>query len=154
LKLSNSFKILVAGSALAALVAGSGAAMNAVDKKVSRAAVPAAQARVKELEADCKAESTQQAAAAKAANSPLAGFSLVCDPVYLKNDVDTAPAGAQKDLGAAQLVLETAIARTNGPSILWPYALAAMIGVFSAVPWFWYFLLRRLAELRQAVLGR
>jgi hypothetical protein len=101
-----------------------------------------------------RAESTQQAAAAKAANSPLAGFSLVCDPVYLKNDVDTAPAGAQKDLGAAQLVLETAIARTNGPSILWPYALAAMIGVFSAVPWFWYFLLRRLAELRQAVLGR
>ena len=36
----------------------------------------------------------------------------------------------------------------------WPYAIAAAIFIFSLLPWFWYFLLRRIKELRNAIMGK
>lgn len=36
----------------------------------------------------------------------------------------------------------------------WPYVLAAGVLAFSGVPWAWYFLLRRIRELRDAIIGK
>jgi hypothetical protein len=36
----------------------------------------------------------------------------------------------------------------------WPYVLAARVLAFSGVPWAWYFLLRRIRELRDAIIGK
>ena len=36
----------------------------------------------------------------------------------------------------------------------WPPVVAAVIAVLSALPWLWYFLLRRIAELRAAIGGK
>lgn len=36
----------------------------------------------------------------------------------------------------------------------WPYVVATFVFVLSAVPWTWYFLLRRIREIRDAVAGK
>jgi hypothetical protein len=36
----------------------------------------------------------------------------------------------------------------------WPYTLAAAIAGVLALPWCWYFFLRRVKELREAILGK
>ena len=36
----------------------------------------------------------------------------------------------------------------------WPLPIAIAIILFSAVPWMWYFFLRRVQELRDAVAGK
>jgi hypothetical protein len=42
---------------------------------------------------------------------------------------------------------------TISASEKWPHVVAAIIAILGALPWAWYFLLRRIAELRAAISG-
>jgi hypothetical protein len=36
----------------------------------------------------------------------------------------------------------------------WPYSIALLVLLFSAIPWGWYFLLRRVQEIRNVIVGK
>jgi cell division protein FtsL len=36
----------------------------------------------------------------------------------------------------------------------WPYSIAVLVILFSSIPWAWYFLLRRVRELRDVIVGK
>ncbi len=42
---------------------------------------------------------------------------------------------------------------TISASEKWPHVVAAIIAILAVLPWAWYFLLRRVAELRAAIAG-
>ena len=54
-------------------------------------------------------------------------------------------AGIQGELGSAQRALDF----TRD----WPLWLGAALAAVLGLPWFWYFLLKRIKELRQALIG-
>lgn len=73
---------------------------------------------------------------------------LVCDPMelYLSDSSKTLAVGVQAKIVAAQKdVLE---------SQDWFLPVAIALLAISALPWFWYFLLRRIRELRDAILEK
>jgi len=89
----------------------------------------------------CKAEDAK----AKAAADPYAKMgTLVCDPDDLESLEQTA--GIQ-----AEMVEAHRAAKASRLAMLVPALVLLCIG---AVPWLWYFLLRRVAELRSAVSGK
>jgi hypothetical protein len=36
----------------------------------------------------------------------------------------------------------------------WPYSIGVLVLLFSAIPWSWYFLLRRIREIRDVIAGK
>ena len=76
------------------------------------------------------------------------GGVLICDPMdlYLSESSKNPHVGIQAKLVAAQKdVLK---------SEDWFLPVAIVVLVISALPWLWYFLLRRIRELRDAILGK
>ena len=69
---------------------------------------------------------------------------LVCEPATLAMLGETA--GLQKVIVGVYWESRRALSET------WPIAL--LVAALFAVPWFWYFLLRRIVELRNAVGGK
>lgn len=72
-------------------------------------------------------------------------FRLTCDPVELATSSGTL-VGVQQDIATAQ--------RQAWAWKQWPVRVSAGVGGLLAVPWIWYFLLRRIRELREAIVGR
>lgn len=72
--------------------------------------------------------------------------SAYCEADLLAEYVaDHALPGVQGELGSAQRALDF--------TRYWPLGLAAAIAAVLGLPWFWYFLLKRVKELRQALIG-
>lgn len=71
-------------------------------------------------------------------------FRPICDAASLASLNNLT--GVQAEIVATQ----RAISDSSG----WPYILAGLIFVLTGLPWAWYFLLRRIRELRDAILGR
>ena len=102
--------------------------------------------KVGELQKACVAENEAQEKS-EGPLSALAGIfigKLTCDPVELARS--NGYAGIQGQLAAAQ----REVLRWDNWS---PIAAIAMAAV-SCFPWLWYFLLRRIRELREAMIGR
>jgi hypothetical protein len=98
---------------------------------------------VEELVNKCLSERQRES---KAPGTPGAfGGILVCEPQDLAKGDHLAP-GVQGELARAQRLLN---ARSN-----WLYFLGASIAAVLALPWGWYFLLNRIKELREAVIGK
>jgi hypothetical protein len=83
---------------------------------------------------------------------------MVCDPQDLVNVIPAIPAlqpGAtldKPDIGYGYQLEVAAAQRGLFDPIDW-FIGAAILAIASAVPWFWYFMLRRLAEVRAAIGG-
>jgi hypothetical protein len=102
--------------------------------------------RVHELQRACVAE-TEAEAKKQGAWSALANIfsaKMTCDPVDLARS-DSYP-GIQGQLAAAERdVLRWAS---------WPQISGIAIALMCSLPWLWYFFLRRIRELREAIIGK
>ena len=72
-------------------------------------------------------------------------FILDCDPTELAAS-SSAHVGVQNDIAVTQ--------RRLWAWKQWPAPIAVVIGGVLAMPWSWHFLLRRVRELRDAIIGR
>ncbi len=72
-------------------------------------------------------------------------FKPICDPVELGR-FNGKLVGTQEELASAQHEL--------WQWEQWPISVGLPITVFFALPWVWYFLLRRVRELREALIGK
>jgi len=102
--------------------------------------------RVQELQRACVAQ-TEAEAKKQGTFSALASIfsgKMTCDPVELaRSDGYT---GIQGQLAAA----ERDVLRWAN----WPQISAIAIPLLCSLPWLWYFFLRRIRELREAILGK
>ena len=101
-----------------------------------------AQSRLHELRIECEKPDKYSELAKKF------GGDVLCDPVELMRMQDSTQSAsgitaqlvlAQKDLWAAQR---------------WPLPAASVLLGLSALPWFWYFFLRRVREFCGAIAGK
>lgn len=101
------------------------------------------QADLVRLEAQCQREIQNASTAEKEL-----GFVLECKGATLANS-----ASSLESMVDLQANLASAYqAAQSGLRVFYP--IAAAIVITSAIPWLWYFLLRRLRELREAVVGK
>jgi hypothetical protein len=128
-------KILIAGVLASALAYGLGQ-MNT--RRLER--------RVQELQTACVAE--QEAEAKKqgtlSALTTIFTGRMSCDPIELAKSSNSV--GIQGQLARAELELS----RWGN----WPLVVCTVTLLISSAPWLWYFFLRRIRELREAILGR
>jgi hypothetical protein len=102
--------------------------------------------RVQELQRACVAETEAEAKKQGALSALASIFSgkMTCDPVELaRSDGYT---GIQGQLAAA----ERDVLRWAN----WPQISSIAIPVVCSLPWLWYFFLRRIRELREAIAGK
>lgn len=97
------------------------------------------ESKVRNLEAECVEEDKRE----NKLKPGESGWMTICDAESLGLE---GYVGIQARLAAAK--------REVSDSERWPYVLAAGVLVFSGVPWAWYFLLRRIRELRDAISGK
>jgi hypothetical protein len=101
--------------------------------------------RTARLQTQCEAENAKRIAEQKAHPSE-DGWEYVgmaCDPRQL---TDVTVPGVQRDIADAYRQAWT-------PRPEWPKPVALALIVLGLAPWAWYFLLRRIAELRSAIGG-
>lgn len=98
------------------------------------------ESKLKKIEVECVTEGKQ--------NKPTINFKMICDVEDLIGlDRSSEPlVGIQADIVAAQ--------RKVWKSKEGPYLAAAVVLVLAGIPWVWYFLLRRIRELRDAIAGK
>ena len=101
------------------------------------------ESKVHKLESEC-AEEWKQDKSKLASEVALYGGTLVCDAQSLSSGDGNV--GIQAKIVQAQNEVLS--------SKEWPYFAALLVLIFSAVPWAWYFLLRRIREVRDAVAGK
>jgi hypothetical protein len=128
-------KILIGGIIAGALIFGLGE-MNTLRLEL----------RVQELQRACVAESEAEAKKQGALSALASIFSgkMTCDPVELAR-ADSYP-GIQGQLAAA----ERDVLRWAN----WPPISGIAIPLLCSLPWLWYFFLRRIRELREAIVGK
>lgn len=128
--MQRSTKLLLCGVFVAALVAGGGYA-NTIRLE----------SKVQEVEEKCIEESKRELA-----KTPR--VTLLCDANELARlETDSKPTpGVQGQVISAYKAAQE--------SRDWPLFLAAAIALISAMPWGWYFFLRRVSELRDAIVGK
>jgi hypothetical protein len=127
-------------------IAGVNAGLNEFEASGHPRRVELLQRTRAEIQARCVAEGDSR----KQSGQWWASLPLVCDPSSLTNFAIPL-AGLQKDLAAAERQLDVEEYRQPRE---WPFILAVLIAGCSAVPWIWYFILRRVRELSDAVRGR
>ncbi|MCJ7603600.1 MAG: hypothetical protein MUO63_19130 [Desulfobulbaceae bacterium] len=94
--------------------------------------------RLKELRVACEKES-------ETSGFSKFGGTLICDPAELVS-ISNTPPGIQGELVAAQQALRQW--KETGPFA------SGIIILLLGLPWAWYFLLSRLRELREALIGK
>lgn len=111
---------------------------------VGYAGLQRSKARVSALVEQCK---TENAHSSVPPNDPLAGAQFICDPVELRNPSLTSElVGIQSQLVKAQVEGESWFEKS--------ITLAVGIVLLFGAPYAWYFLLRRIRELRNAIAGK
>ena len=107
--------------------------------------IAALESTIAALQDRCAAESEENTKSGKGyAHAP-----LVCDPKKLSGYAGLV--GKQKDVADKQN--EINVERQFYPMEL-PYIIALGIVVITGIPWSWYFLLRRIREVSDAIRGR
>jgi hypothetical protein len=131
--MDNPTKILIGGAICAAIIAGMGA-LNTARLK----------ANLKRLETQCIEEEGKQERQHTGID-----FKTVCD------GADLSDLALQIELNKTGLQAQIAAAYDDaGNSSAMPNLLAIGILIIFAIPWTWYFLLRRIRELREAIVGK
>lgn len=131
-------KILITGLALGAAVAAGGVVNT-----------HRLQAKLEELRTACIAEDEKEAKVPGSYTALAAQFGgkTLCNPVELSLSSNSNELrGLQEQLVTTQRALVD--------SRQWPIFLGTAIALFLAIPWTWYFLLRRLREIREAITGK
>lgn len=100
------------------------------------------QAEVGKLVAQCRADSERRT---RAPTGPWDKDPLICTPAELRT-VAWSLVGVQAQIADAQ--------RKRDRFAEWLPVVAIAVGVIGALPFLWYFLLRRIRELREAIIGR
>jgi hypothetical protein len=102
--------------------------------------------RVQELQKACVAETEAEAKKQGAFSALASMFSgkMTCDPIELARS--NSYTGVQGQLATA----ERDLLRWDS----WPQTSGIAILLLCSLPWLWYFLLRRIREFREAVLGK
>ncbi len=121
--------------------------------------------RINVVAAQCRAEAVSMVNAAKAAYPTLdcdknqKGIPVKClagpptDPAnVLACDPETLAAAEASELKPIQAQLLTAAVKSK--QFNRPARVALMIALLSAIPWLWYFILRRVSELGEAATGK
>lgn len=128
-------KVLIAGISTGALTYGVG---QMYTRHLER--------RVHELQVACVAEADEELKREGALGALARAFSgkFECDPVQLAKSGEHA--GIQGQLAVAQ----ADVWRWSG----WPFIACVTISVTCALPWLWYFFLRRVRELHNAIMGK
>jgi hypothetical protein len=129
--MDKSIKILLSGIVCAGIIASGQIFYNrSLENKLNQ------------LKAECIAEDI-----AEKEKTPGSRFQLICDPEELEG-VEVKGEGVQAKLVSTYRDLH----REESSSRFFLVA-AAIMGV-SALPWLWYFLLRRIRELRDVIVGK
>lgn len=118
------------------LLAGIGCAT--IISVASYANIQRLESKLGRLEAQCVEEGEKD-------TSEWAEFKLVCE------------AGELMSSGITSVGIQVQIVKTQEEiwsSSEWLFFLAALVLLLSAIPWAWYFLLRRIRELRDAITGK
>jgi hypothetical protein len=102
--------------------------------------------RVQELQKACVAEGEAEAKGQGtfSALTNIFGGKPLCDPVELARS--TGHVGIQGQLAAAEIDVRRWAS--------WPLLGGIAIPVTCCLPWLWYFFLRRIRELREAIVGK
>ena len=135
LDLDKPLKILIGGIFAGALIYGLGE-MNTF--RLERKVRELQRACVAETEADAKKQGTLSAL------TSIFSGKATCDPVELARS--NAYAGIQGQLAAAE--------RDVSRWASWPKISGIAIPLMCCLPWLWYFFLRRIRELREAIFGK
>lgn len=131
-------KILLAGATLSALIVASGWGFSEY-----------AEFHLDELVGRCKAQNiriVERAQKRQGGKESWEDDPLICDPSEL-GDLSNSAVGIQADI-------ITANRRVNYKPFNWAMAAALVVFVLVASPYSWYFLLRRIRELRDAIVGK
>jgi hypothetical protein len=146
--MDKTLKFLVAGAAIAAALAAFCAVSNYIDTARHHQKIASLESSIAALQDKCAAESEESAKSGKGwGHAP-----LVCDPKNLSSYTGNPLVGIQRDLSKKQK--EIAVEQQKYYPMELPYLIALGIVVIAGVPWAWYFLLRRIREVSDAVLGR
>jgi hypothetical protein len=138
-------KILVAGAATAATLAAFCAISNDISTARHEQKIAALESTIAALQDRCAAESEENTKSGKGyGHDP-----LVCDPKKLSGYAGLA--GIQKDVANKQNEIDV---ERQFYSMELPYIIALGIVLITGIPWSWYFLLRRIREISDAVGGR
>jgi hypothetical protein len=144
--MAKPLRILVAGAAIAAGLAGFCAISNDIGGARHEQEIASLESTIAALQAKCAAESEESTKSGTGwEHDP-----LLCDPKALASDSGHL-AGIQKEIAAKQTSINDE--RQYNPMTL-PYFVALGIVVITGLPWSWYFVLRRIRELSDAIRGR
>ena len=134
-KLDKSTKVLIVGAFAGALTYGLG-----------QVRAHRLERRVQELQTACVAEGEAEAKGQGTFSALANAFrgKLQCDPVELAKSGEHV--GIQGQLAVAQ--------RDVWRWSDWPFIVCIAILLACSLPWLWYFLLRRIRELREAITGK
>jgi hypothetical protein len=126
-------KILLGGVLVGALTAGGGYQLSESSK-----------ARVADLAAECK-EAHKREVKTKA--EPWKGDPLVCSPTELRMSSRSSPnVGIQAAIVSSQ--------KESEDRLKYGLVIASLVVLVAGIPYAWYFLLRRIRELRDAIVGK
>jgi hypothetical protein len=145
--MDKTLKFLVGGAIIAAGLAAFCAISNGLTAAQHREKLASLESTVAALQAKCVAESEKNTKSGTGwRHDP-----LVCDPKELANISSNPGNGIRKEMA----VKETALYNEQQyyPMQL-PYLIALAIGLIAGLPWSWYFLLRRIRELSDAIRGK
>jgi hypothetical protein len=143
--MDKTLKFFVAGVAIAAGLAAFCAISNGINADQHRQKLASLESTIAVLQAKCVAESEENSKSGTGyGHDP-----LVCEPKQLASSSDLG--GIQKEIAAKQTAINDE--RKYYPMEL-PYLIALGIVLIAALPWSWYFLLRRIRELSDAIRGQ
>ncbi len=145
--MDKTLKFLVAGAAIAATVAAYCVISNYINTARHQQKIASLESSIAALEAKCASESEESTKSGKGwGHDP-----LVCDPKTLSSYAGSPLVGIQKDLSEKQKEID--VEHQYYPMEL-PYLIALGVVVIAGLPWSWYFLLRRIREVSDAIVGR
>jgi hypothetical protein len=139
-------RILIAGAAISVALGALCAISDYAGSARHEQKIASLENTIASLRTQCAAQSQETAKV----GSSWGHDQLVCDPAILSS-VSGSLVGIQKKISEAQVQID--LERQYHPMEL-PYFISIGILLASAVPWAWYFLLRRIRELSDAVRGR
>jgi hypothetical protein len=144
--MGKTLKFFVAGVAIAAGLAAFCAISNGITAAQHRQKLASLESTIAALQAKCVAESEENTKSGTGwGHDP-----LVCEPKQLVS-ISSHLGGIQKEMAAKQTAINDE--QQYYPMEL-PYLIALGIVLIAGLPWSWYFLLRRIRELSDAIRGQ
>ena len=146
--MDKTLKFFVVGVAIAAGVAASCPIINGITAAQRPAKIASLESAVAALKTKCESIPPDTTPAPGWPNDPLYP---ICDPKVLAIEDLSHSTSIQKEMALKQNEIYNE--QQSHPTKL-PYFIALFIVLISGIPWSWYFLLRRIRELSDAIRGK